>query len=101
MANDDGPSPSSSRQLPNIVVTGTPGTGKTSHASSFVEACDFQFKHLNVGEIVKDRGCHEGWNEEWQSYDVDEDKVRGILREDEADLKEESWRTDSFLVVLK
>lgn len=64
-----------SRKLPNIVITGTPGTGKTSHAAAFIEATDFNFEHLNVGDIVKERGCHEGWNEEWQSYDVDEERV--------------------------
>ena len=66
----------SSRKLPNIVVTGTPGTGKTSHAQAFLEACPWRYTHLNVGEIVKEKGCHEGWNEEWQSYDVDDDRVR-------------------------
>ncbi|CAD6573101.1 MAG: factor activating pos9 [Cyphobasidiales sp. Tagirdzhanova-0007] len=65
----------SSRKLPNIVVTGTPGTGKTSHAQAFLEACPWRYTHLNVGEIVKEKGCHEGWNEEWQSYDVDDDRL--------------------------
>lgn len=68
-------SSSTGRKLPNIVITGTPGTGKTSHAAAFVEASPFSFTHLNVGDIVKERGCHEGWNEEWQSYDVDDDRV--------------------------
>lgn len=76
MASPSTSAPSSSRKLPNIVVTGTPGTGKTSHATAFVEAAlPFRFEHLNVGDLVKDKGLHEGWNEEWQSYDVDDDKV--------------------------
>jgi len=66
---------SSSRRLPNVVITGTPGTGKTSHAQAFLEACPFKFKHVNVGELVKEKLLHEGWNEEWDSYDVDEDRV--------------------------
>lgn len=28
-----------------------------------------------MGDFVKDKACHSGWNEEWQSWDVDEDKV--------------------------
>ena len=70
-----GKATSSSRQLPNIVITGTPGTGKSSHAEAFKAACPFEYAILNVGDIVKERGCHDGWNEEWQSYDVDEDRV--------------------------
>lgn len=66
---------SSQRALPNIVITGTPGTGKTSHAQAFLEACPHKFQHLLIGDIVKEKGCHEGWNEEWQSYDVDDEKV--------------------------
>ena len=66
---------SSERKLPNIVITGTPGTGKTSHAQAFLEACPLEFQHLVIGDIVKEKGCHEGWNEEWQSYDVDDEKV--------------------------
>ena len=63
------------------MITGTPGTGKTSHAAAFVEASPFEFEHLNIGDIVKERGCHEGWNEEWQSYDVDDDRVSAIEAE--------------------
>jgi adenylate kinase len=33
-------------------------------------------KHVNVGDLVKEKGLHEGFDEEWQSYIVDEDKVR-------------------------
>lgn len=76
MVNAASPSTSSSeRKLPNIVITGTPGTGKTSHAQAFLEACPFEFQHLVIGDIVKEKECHEGWNEEWQSYDVDDEKV--------------------------
>lgn len=34
---------------------------------------------INVGDFVKEKGCHTGFNEEWQSYDVDEDKVRSRI----------------------
>lgn len=80
MVNAASPSTSSSeRKLPNIVITGTPGTGKTSHAQAFLEACPFEFQHLVIGDIVKEKECHEGWNEEWQSYDVDDEKVSGPI----------------------
>lgn len=64
-----------SRALPNIIITGTPGTGKTTHCEVLAEKCP-ELKHLSVNQIVKERECHEGWDEEYQSWVVDEDKVR-------------------------
>ena len=61
------------RKLPNIVITGTPGVGKTTHCELVAERTGL--KHLSVNEIVKDKECHEGWDEEYQSWIVDEDKV--------------------------
>ncbi len=31
---------------------------------------------MNVGELVKECGIHEGFDKEWQSYLVDDDKVK-------------------------
>lgn len=62
-----------SRSLPNIIITGTPGTGKTSHCELLAERTGL--KHLSVNQVVKDRECHEGWDDEYQSWVVDEDKV--------------------------
>lgn len=75
--------------LPTSNDDSTPGTGKTTHASQLVEALQAAsnasaaasgsvapvWEHVNVGDFVKDKACHSGWNEEWQSWDVDEDKV--------------------------
>lgn len=58
---------------PNIIVTGTPGVGKTSHCELL--ARNTGLKQLPINQIVKERGCHEGWDEEFQSWIVDEDKV--------------------------
>jgi adenylate kinase len=62
------------RKNPNIVITGTPGVGKTTHAEQLAQATGFQ--HLSVNQIVKDEGFHEGKDEETGSWIVDEDKVR-------------------------
>ena len=67
---------SSSRKAPVIVITGTPGTGKTTHAELLVQESPVPLKHINVGEMVKEKGLYEAFDEEWQSYTVDEDKVR-------------------------
>ena len=62
-----------SRTLPNIIITGTPGVGKTSHCELL--ATNTGLKHLSINQIVKDRGCHDGWDAEYKSWIADEDKV--------------------------
>jgi adenylate kinase len=62
------------RTEPNIVITGTPGVGKTNHCTLL--AGNTGLRHVSINEVVKERGCHEGWDEGFQSWIVDEDKVR-------------------------
>ena len=64
---------------PVIIITGTPGTGKTTHAQMLAEESPLPLKHINVGEFVKEKGLYEEYDEEWQSYTVDEDKVRSFV----------------------
>ncbi|KAH8887475.1 P-loop containing nucleoside triphosphate hydrolase protein [Thozetella sp. PMI_491] len=71
------------RTSPNIVITGTPGVGKTSHCEVLAERTGL--RHLSVNQIVKDRDCHEGWDEEYQSWIVDEDKLLDALEEEVKD----------------
>ena len=61
------------RKQPNIVVTGTPGVGKTSHCEQLSQSTSLRY--LSINEIVKDRGCHDGWDAEFKSWIVDEDRV--------------------------
>lgn len=65
--------PPLSRKLPNIVITGTPGVGKTVHCEQL--ASDTGLKHVSVNAIVKETEAHEGWDEELGSWIVDEDKL--------------------------
>lgn len=62
-----------SRKQPNILVTGTPGTGKTTTCQQVIEAIGFT--HINVGDWVKQHDLHSGWDEEHDCYIIDEDKV--------------------------
>ena len=64
------------RSRPNIVITGTPGTGKSSHSELL--ASNTGLNHLCINEVVKKNGCHEGWDEELKSYIVNDDKVRHL-----------------------
>lgn len=61
------------RSRPNIIITGTPGVGKTTHCEQLAESTGL--KHLSVNDVVKEKGCHEGWDDELKTWIVDEDKV--------------------------
>lgn len=58
------------RTSPNILVTGTPGTGKTT-TSKLISECT-GMRYLNVGDYVKERNLHSGWDEGHQSFILDE-----------------------------
>lgn len=62
------------RRAPNILITGTPGTGKTTLASQVAAATGL--KHFNIGDLVKAEQLHNGWDEEFECLVIDEDKVR-------------------------
>lgn len=61
------------RDQPNIIVTGTPGVGKTSHCELLAQ--NTGLKHLSINQVIKERSCHDGWDEQFKSWIVDEDKV--------------------------
>lgn len=63
----------SKRPLPNILVTGTPGTGKSTTCESIVEATGLHY--VNVGELVRSQDLHCGWDDEFSCHIIDEDKV--------------------------
>ncbi|KAF7875041.1 hypothetical protein EAF04_002213 [Stromatinia cepivora] len=68
------------RTQPNIIVTGTPGVGKTTHCEQLAE--NTGLKHLSVNDVVKEKGCHEGWDDELKTWIVDEDKLLDEIEED-------------------
>ena len=61
------------RRLPNILVTGTPGTGKTTTCELVAEATGFNY--INVGDWVSSQSLHSGWDAKFQAHIIDEDKV--------------------------
>ncbi|KAG2201312.1 AAA domain-containing protein [Mucor mucedo] len=68
-----------SRSLPNILVTGTPGTGKTTTSEMIAQVTGLD--HVNVGELVKQKQLHEGYLEEFDTHVLDEDKLLDELEE--------------------
>ncbi|KAK7539069.1 AAA domain-containing protein [Phyllosticta citricarpa] len=65
------------RTLPNIIITGTPGTGKTTHAEQLAAATGL--RHISVNQVAKERDCYDGYDEEVGSWVVDEDKLLDAL----------------------
>jgi broad-specificity NMP kinase len=61
------------RQKPNILITGTPGTGKTTHSE--LVAAETGLKHVNIGALVREHELYDGYNEEFEAYFVNDDKV--------------------------
>ncbi|KAJ8597015.1 P-loop containing nucleoside triphosphate hydrolase protein [Rhizopogon salebrosus TDB-379] len=68
----------SPKQSPVIIITGTPGTGKSTHAQLLVDESPVPLQHINVGQMVKDKGFYHDFDEQWQSYTVDEDKAHEL-----------------------
>ncbi|KAL4592201.1 hypothetical protein LXL04_005188 [Taraxacum kok-saghyz] len=67
------------RSKPNILVTGTPGTGKTTTSAALAEATNL--RHINIGDLVRDKKLHDGWDDELECYVINEDLVCDELEE--------------------
>jgi len=70
--------------LPNIIVTGTPGVGKTSLSILLADKLNEKYNtdkfiHINVGKIIHDQKLYTNWNEEFDVPEFDEDKVIEVL----------------------
>ena len=65
------------RKRPNILVTGTPGVGKTATASLLAETIGF--KHVNVGELIKQHKCYDGRDDALDTHILDEDKLLDLM----------------------
>lgn len=63
--------PIMSRTRPNIIITGTPGVGKTTHCEMLAE--QLGLRHLGINEVIKDKECYVERDEEMQSWVLDEE----------------------------
>ncbi|KAI4278893.1 MAG: hypothetical protein LQ337_000703 [Flavoplaca oasis] len=68
------------RTRPNIIITGTPGVGKTTLCESL--ASTTHLVHLAINRVAKERECHNGWHDALNSWIVDEDKVLDAIEEE-------------------
>eukprot|EP00126_Sphaerothecum_destruens_P001383 Sdes_comp14243_c0_seq1m3444 len=66
---------------PNILVTGTPGTGKTTFCELLAEVTENQLIHVNVGDLVKKNKLYTEYDEEYECFVLDEDAVCDEIEE--------------------
>jgi len=64
------------RKFPNIAISGTPGTGKTTLARALVERVR-GLTYVDFGREAEARDCREKYDEELQTWVIDEDRVSG------------------------
>lgn len=74
MSDDDN---HTERRRPNILITGTPGVGKTATASLIAEKTGL--RHINVGELIKQHKCHDGHDDVLDTHILDEDKLLDLM----------------------
>lgn len=60
-----------------IIITGTPGTGKTKTAKQIAK--NNKFKYLDVNRIINENNLKEKYDRERQTYEVDIKKLNKVL----------------------
>ncbi|MCJ1310185.1 factor activating pos9 [Agyrium rufum] len=66
-----------SRTRPSIIVTGTPGVGKTLHCERIAQESGLEY--ISINKFAKQHDCHDGYDEELQTWVVDDDKLLDAL----------------------
>ena len=62
---------------PNVLITGTPGTGKSSLCAMLEQ--DLGLKHLEVGKIVKEHNFFTEFDEELDTHIIEENDEERLL----------------------
>jgi len=86
---------SEERSLPNILITGTPGTGKTTHASTLADLLSqqgsYNYSSITVGDVVKSLPEGSGeMDEEFDTFVMNEEGEDRLLDSLEATLGDTS-----------
>ena len=62
------------RYKPNILVTGTPGCGKSTTCELLIRRLP-EYKYYNISDFAKEHDCYEGYDEARKTHIVDDDKL--------------------------
>ena len=68
------------RKAPNILITGTPGTGKSTLCQKLQEKGS-NLRWINIGEFAKANKYLGEWDSQYECYDIDEDKLLDDLED--------------------
>jgi len=84
-----------------IIVTGTPGVGKTAVGKLLAERLGSEF--LSLGDLVKKQRLHKGFDRSARSYMIDEPAVKRMLKGYLKDYREKRivFETHSFNSILQ
>ncbi|KAJ1454018.1 AAA domain-containing protein [Pelagophyceae sp. CCMP2097] len=70
--------PRTGATAPNILVTGTPGTGKTALSAAIASRLA-GLKHVSITELAEEIKAHDGWDAERDCHVLDEDALLDAL----------------------
>jgi len=78
------------RTKPNILITGTPGVGKSTLCAELLKSptedlAGVQYKWYDINKIARDRDCYDGYDDELQCDILNEDRVMDELEPRMAD----------------
>ena len=66
------------RKIPNILITGTPGVGKSTISSLLGEYVT-ELRHFDVGKLVNDHKLYKEWNQKYNLPEFDDDLLVDFL----------------------
>lgn len=66
-----------SRSKPNVLITGTPGTGKSVTATEVAHKTGAH--QVNIGDVAKVNNFYLEWDQQFQCHVLDEDKVSNTV----------------------
>lgn len=85
--------PRKPRIIPNILITGVPGTGKTTLSKLLLDQLNLSlnqamnsqnlqyYQYINCGEVIQNNKLWQGWDEKMNCSILDDDKVVDFLEE--------------------
>lgn len=66
--------------MPNILITGTPGTGKTSLSNALIDS-NPSLHHIDLSQLISDQELHDGRDDHFDTLLINEDKVVDYLED--------------------